>query len=108
MPPTHERGCNELDEVIGTINTCRDHLVIIQITGAASGNPLDVCAAVVAGMSLLGTLASYLFNVSNDLDAHGRAMETFREQQKIDRGGGVVSEPSRTNIVGDWDDRQHK
>ncbi|WP_344275461.1 hypothetical protein [Actinomadura napierensis] len=23
--------------------------------------------------------------------SHGRAMETFREQQKIDRGGGVVS-----------------
>ncbi|WP_433248622.1 hypothetical protein [Actinomadura nitritigenes] len=103
-----------LDEVIGTINTCRDHLVAmiielaITIAGAASSNPIGVGAAVVAGLSLLGTLANYLFNVSNDLDAHGRAMETFREQQKIDRGGGVVSKPFRTDIIGDWDNWQHK
>ncbi|WP_433151888.1 hypothetical protein ACQPZ8_16280 [Actinomadura nitritigenes] len=96
-----------LDEVIGTVNTCRDHLVAmiielaVTIAGAASSNPIGVGAAAVAGLSLLGTLASYLFNVSNDLDAHGRVMETFREQQKIDRGGGVVSKPFRTDIIGD-------
>jgi hypothetical protein len=103
-----------LDEVIGTINTCRDHLVAmiielaITIAGAVSSNPIGYGAAIVAGLSLVGTMANYVFNVKNDLDAHGRAMETFREQQKIDRGGGVVSKPFRTDIIGDWDNWQHK
>lgn len=103
-----------LDEIVGTINSCRNHLVamIIQVAitigGAASSNPIGAGVAVVAAIGLIGTLANYFFNVTRDLDAHGRKMETFRSQQKIDRGGGVVSKPFRTDLIGDWDNWQNK
>jgi hypothetical protein len=102
-----------LDSIIGTMNSIRGHIVavVIEVAGAIAGamtdNPVGLGASAVFLLSVAGTLADLAIRVRSDLDGHGRTLETYRQQHKLDRGGGVVSLPFKTDIICDWDNWQH-
>ena len=103
-----------LDSIVGTLKSIRAHIVAVvieasvAILAAATDNPVGLAGAAVAALTLAGTLADLEFRVKNDLDGHCRDLETFRGRQKLDRGGGSVSLPFKDDIIGDWDNWQHK
>ena len=103
-----------LDSLVGTINSIRGHIVAVVIEvalalgSAATDNPVGFGGAALLLLTLAGTLTDLEFRVKGDLDGHGRALETLREQNKVDRGGGVVSLPFKADVIGDWDNWQHK
>lgn len=103
-----------LDDIVGTMWSIRGHLVAMVIElatalgAAATSNPIGYGAAAVVGLTLLGTWMDYELRVKEDLDQHGRTLETLRDKNRLDRGGGRVSLPFKTDIVGDWDNWQHK
>ncbi|MFL6054211.1 MAG: hypothetical protein ACJ72W_15015 [Actinoallomurus sp.] len=103
-----------LDNIVGTLKSIRAHIIAMVIElaatmgAAATSNPVGYGAAALAGLALLGTWIDYELRVKNDLDNHGRELETIRDRDRLDRGGGNVSAPFKTDIIGDWDNWQHK
>jgi hypothetical protein len=71
---------------------------------AASETGIGAAEGVIALLALIGTWADYEFRVRGDLDEKGRNLENIRTKFRLDRGGGVVSMPLKTDIVTDWRD----
>lgn len=102
---------DELDAIHSNIWSIRGHIIamVIEIIGvavgiAASATVIGAAEAVLALIALVGTLIDYEWRVQGDLDEKGRHLESISVGGKFDRGGGTLSLPFKTHIIGDWSD----
>lgn len=105
----------QLDDVRGNILSIRGHVIAMAIE--AGGMAIGIAtAATVAGsaegiialVAFVGTFLDFQFRVLGDLEGKGRNLENIRDRDKVDRGGGVVSLPFKTDVIGDWDNWENR
>jgi hypothetical protein len=101
----------ELDAIHGNIYSIRGHLIamVIEVAVIAGGiataeTVAGAVAAVLALIAAIGTWLDYMIRVTGDLEEKGRSLENIRMEYRLDRGGGVVSAPFKSDIFKDWGD----
>jgi hypothetical protein len=105
----------ELDAIHGNIYSIRGHLIamVIEVAVIAGGiataeTVAGAVAAVLALIAAIGTWLDYMIRVTGDLEEKGRSLENIRMEYRLDRGGGVISAPFKSDIIKDWGDWESK
>ncbi|MFB4296345.1 hypothetical protein [Actinomadura sp. NTSP31] len=105
---------SQLNSIRGNIYSIRAHVVATVIgiaaalVSAMSGGEVGIVAGVGVLLGVGGVLADLYFRVKGDLGDKGRELDQFWKKSNLDRGGQRVSSPFNIQVVGDWDNWEHK
>jgi len=103
---------NKLDEAIGKVNGARIRIVAmvveigITVAGMATAeNPVSLAAAVIAGLSLVGSFLEFELNLRNEFDNLGSSLQTLRDSRKVGYNDGLeYGAPPKfaSDVISNW------
>lgn len=105
---------NRLDEAIHKVEGARIRIVamVVEVAVTVGGmataeNPVSAAAAIIAGLSLVGTFLEFQLNLRNEFDALGNNLETLRDAHKIGYDDGLsygVPPKFSADVISNWKD----